>query len=122
MEEVTAELDYITSVRNIANALSVQFANGKIPTRVTHNDTKCNNILFDRVTKDPIVVIALNIIMPSMSIYAFGDAVRFIANAAEEDEPDTSRVSFDMEKFCAFAKGFIVLHTSPSSLFKSVAL
>lgn len=107
VEEVATELDYISSIREKAVDLSVQFANGKIPTRVTHNDTKCNNVLFDRVTKEPIVVIDLDTIMPGMSMYDFGDAVRFVANTAEEDEPDTSKVSFDTDKFRAFAKGFI---------------
>lgn len=107
VEEVAKELEYIASVREKAADLSVQFSNGVIPTRVTHNDTKCNNVLFDRVTKEPIVVIDLDTIMPGMSMYDFGDAVRFIANTAEEDEPDTTKVSFDTDKFRAFAKGFI---------------
>lgn len=85
----------------------MKFANGEIPKRVTHNDTKCNNVLFDRVTKEPIVVIDLDTIMPGMSMYDFADAVRFIANTAVEDEPDTKRVFFDTAKFRAFANGFI---------------
>lgn len=105
--EVQKEIDYIASVREKAAELSVQFANGAIPKRVTHNDTKCNNVLFDRVTKEPIVVIDLDTIMPGMSMYDFADAVRFIANTAVEDEPDTSKVFFDTSKFRAFAKGFI---------------
>lgn len=105
--EVRKEIEYISSVREKAAELSVQFANGEIPKRVTHNDTKCNNVLFDRVTKEPIVVIDLDTIMPGMSMYDFADAVRFIANTAVEDEPDTSKVFFDTAKFRAFARGFI---------------
>ncbi len=105
--EVQKEIAYIASVREKASELSVQFANGEIPQRVTHNDTKCNNVLFDRKTKEPIVVIDLDTIMPGMSMYDFADAVRFIANTAVEDEPDTSKVFFDTAKFRAFAKGFI---------------
>ena len=105
--EVRKEIDYIASVREKAAELSVQFANGEIPKRVTHNDTKCNNVLFDRITKEPIVVIDLDTIMPGMSMYDFADAVRFIANTAVEDEPDTSKVFFDTSKFRAFARGFI---------------
>ena len=105
--EVQKEIDYIASVRDKAAELSVQFASGEIPKRVTHNDTKCNNVLFDRKTKEPIVVIDLDTIMPGMSMYDFADAVRFIANTAVEDEPDTSKVFFDTAKFRAFAKGFI---------------
>lgn len=105
--EVQKEIEYLTAVREKASALSVQFANGEIPKRVTHNDTKCNNVLFDRVTKEPIVVIDLDTIMPGMSMYDFADAVRFVANTAVEDEPDVSRVYFDTSKFRAFAQGFI---------------
>lgn len=105
--KVRKEIEYIASVRDKAAELSVQFANGEIPKRVTHNDTKCNNVLFDRATKEPIVVIDLDTIMPGMSMYDFADAVRFIANTAVEDEPDPSKVFFDTAKFRAFAKGFI---------------
>ncbi len=107
VREVAKEIEYIASVREKAAELSVLFENGEIPKRVTHNDTKCNNVLFDRVTKEPIVVIDLDTIMPGMSMYDFADAVRFIANTAEEDEPDVSKVFFDTAKFRAFAKGFI---------------
>lgn len=106
-DEVRKEIDYILSVREKAGKLSEQFADGEIPKRVTHNDTKCNNVLFDRNTKEPLVVIDLDTIMPGMSMYDFADAVRFIANTAVEDEPDTSKVFFDTAKFRAFAKGFI---------------
>ena len=105
--EAEAELDYIVSVRDYAAELSIRHANGELPTRVTHNDTKANNVLFDRVTKRPITVIDLDTVMPGMAMYDFGDAVRFIANTAVEDEPDLSKVYFDTAKFRAFAKGFI---------------
>jgi hypothetical protein len=105
--EVQKEIAYISSVREKAAELSVKFENGEIPKRVTHNDTKCNNVLFDRTTKDPIAVIDLDTIMPGMSMYDFADAVRFIANTAVEDEPDLKRVFFDTAKFRAFANGFI---------------
>ena len=105
--EVQAETAYIASVREKAAELSVRFDEGKLPKRVTHNDTKCNNVLFDRVTKEPIVVIDLDTIMPGMAMYDFADAVRFIANTAAEDEADLSRVSFDTAKFRAFARGFL---------------
>ena len=105
--DVQREIDYIASVREKAAELSVLFENGQIPKRVTHNDTKCNNVLFNRTTKEPILVIDLDTIMPGMLMYDFADAVRFIANTAVEDEPDTSKVFFDTAKFRAFAKGFI---------------
>ncbi len=105
--EVQTEIAYIASVREKAAELSVRFEAGEIPKRVTHNDTKCSNVLFDWVTKEPIVVIDLDTIMPGMSMYDFGDAVRCIANTVAEDEQDETAVSFDTEKFRAFARGFI---------------
>lgn len=107
VKDVQDEIEYLASVREKAGELSRLFADGEIPKRVTHNDTKCNNVLFDRETKEPIVVIDLDTIMPGMSMYDFADAVRFIANTAVEDEPDTSRVFFDTAKFRAFTSGFI---------------
>lgn len=107
VKEVESEVRYIEESRSLAAELSVLFAEGKLPKRVTHNDTKCNNVLFDRVTKEPLVVIDLDTIMPGMSMYDFADAVRFIANTAVEDEADISKVFFDTAKFRAFAKGFI---------------
>lgn len=107
VSDTKKEIEYISSVREKAAELSMRFENGEIPKRVTHNDTKCNNVLFDRATKEPIVVIDLDTIMPGMSMYDFADAVRFIANTAVEDEPDISKVFFDTAKFRAFANGFI---------------
>ena len=105
--EVAEELAFLSSVREQAGALSVRYANGEFPVRVTHNDTKSNNVLFDPATKMPVVVIDLDTVMPGMAMYDFGDAVRFIANTAAEDEPDTGLVSFDTAKFRAFCRGFI---------------
>ena len=99
VKEVMAEIEYISSVRWKASELSVRYANGEFPVRVTHNDTKSNNVLFDRITKMPIVVIDLDTVMPGMAMYDFGDAVRFIANTAAEDEPEIRRVYFDTAKF-----------------------
>ena len=107
VSEVREELEYIQSVRERAASLSVRLEKGEIPTRVTHNDTKANNVLFDRKTRRPLVVIDLDTIMPGMAMYDFGDAVRFIANTAEEDEKDLSSVYFDTSKFRAFSNGFI---------------
>jgi hypothetical protein len=107
VESVKAELDYIASVREKAAELSVMFANGEIPKRVTHNDTKCNNVLFDKKTKEPIVVIDLDTIMPGSVLFDFGDAIRFGASSAAEDETDLSKVYMREEAFDAFAKGFV---------------
>ena len=106
-EEAMAEIEYISSVRYKAGILSERYANGEFPVRVTHNDTKANNVLFDPITRRPIVVIDLDTVMPGMAIYDFGDAVRFICNTAEEDEPDTHKVYFDTSKFRAFCHGYL---------------
>ncbi len=105
--EVRDELDYIHSVAEEASRLSVMYENGEFPPRVTHNDTKSNNVLFHKKTKEPLLVIDLDTVMPGMAMYDFGDGVRFIASTAVEDEPDLSNVSIDLEKYRAFAHGFI---------------
>ena len=107
VDEVKDELEYIASVREKAIELSEKFYSGKLPVRVTHNDTKCNNILFDRNTKRPLIVIDLDTVMPGMSMYDFGDAARFIANTCVEDEEDLDKVSFSIESFRALAEGYI---------------
>ena len=80
---------------------------GKLPLRVTHNDTKLNNILFDEVTGEPVCVIDLDTVMPGYSVNDFGDSIRFGANTAAEDETDLSKVSLDLELFEAYATGFL---------------
>ena len=107
VKDVAEELSYIRSVADKACELSNRFTRGELPVRVTHNDTKANNVIFDRRTKKPLVVIDLDTVMPGMPMYDFGDAVRFIANTSVEDEPDTSVVFFDTAKFRAFAEGFL---------------
>ncbi len=107
VQSVLDEIEYIASVRWQAGLLSQRYTKGAFPVRVTHNDTKSNNVLFDRETRMPILVIDLDTVMPGMAMYDFGDAVRFIASTAAEDESDTGRVFFDTAKFRAFCKGFI---------------
>ena len=80
---------------------------GELPLRVTHNDTKINNVLFDPETKDPLTVIDLDTVMPGLVAYDFGDAVRFSANTTAEDEKDIRKVSLDLEQFKSFAEGFL---------------
>lgn len=105
--EVLPELCRFRTYYKEATALADQFAAGNFPARVTHNDTKANNVLFERQTLRPLAVIDLDTVMPGMAMYDFGDAVRFLANTAAEDEPDTEKVALDIGKFTAFAEGFI---------------
>ena len=78
-----------------------------MPLRVTHNDTKLNNVLFDATAGEAICVIDLDTVMPGLAHYDFGDSIRFGANTAAEDEADLSKVSLDLEYFGAYAKGFL---------------
>ncbi len=100
-------IDYISEKRELAGSLIRAVEAGELPLRVTHNDTKCNNVLFDGTTGEPLAVIDLDTIMPGLMAYDFGDAVRFAASTAAEDEPDTSKVALDLNKFRAFAEGFV---------------
>ena len=79
---------------------------GKIPVRITHNDTKFNNILFDD-DGNAICIIDLDTVMPGYVLYDFGDAIRTLANAATEDEDDLSKVSFDLVLYKSFAQGYL---------------
>ncbi len=101
------EIAYIESVAKRACELCDQYYAGEFPIRVTHNDTKSNNVLYDIETYQPLAVVDLDTVMPGMAMYDFGDAVRFIANTAKEDEPNLSKVSFDCEKFAAYCQGYI---------------
>jgi Ser/Thr protein kinase RdoA (MazF antagonist) len=80
---------------------------GQLPKRVTHNDTKFNNVMIDDETGDGVCVIDLDTVMPGSSLYDFGDGVRSITNTAAEDEQDLSRVQFSLVKFKHFTKGFL---------------
>ena len=80
---------------------------GRIPVRVTHNDTKLNNILMDEQTGDGVCIIDLDTVMPGSALYDFGDAIRFGASSALEDETDLDKVFFRTDMFEAFARGYI---------------
>ena len=84
-----------------------KIASGELPLRVTHNDTKLNNIMLDASTGKPLAVIDLDTVMPGSLLYDFGDAIRFGASSAAEDELDLDKVFVKVEMFDAFAKGYI---------------
>lgn len=79
----------------------------KLPLRVTHNDTKLNNILFDKQTNEAICIIDLDTVMPGLSLYDFGDSIRFGANTAAEDEKDTDKVSLSLPLYKAYVEGYL---------------
>ena len=87
--------------------LCEMLAAGRLPLRVTHNDTKLNNVLIDNVTGRGICVIDLDTVMPGSALYDFGDSIRFGANTGAEDEKDLEKISCDMELFALYVKGFV---------------
>lgn len=89
------------------NALTDLLSAGVLPLRVTHNDTKLNNILFDADTKKALCIIDLDTVMPGLSLYDFGDSIRFGASTGAEDEQDLSRVELDLSLFEAFTRGYL---------------
>jgi hypothetical protein len=104
---VRGELSYIKSMRGAACSLNEMLERGEIPFRVTHNDTKINNVLFDKDTREPLTVVDLDTVMPGLVMHDFGDAVRSSANTSAEDEPDLTKVSLDLNLFRSFSEGFI---------------
>ncbi len=100
------EIDFIISHKDTYARVANGLADGSIPLRVTHNDTKLNNILMDADTDEARAIIDLDTIMPGSMLYDFGDSIRFGASTAAEDEKDLDKVHFDISLFEAYAKGF----------------
>ena len=105
--EVEKEIAFVRERREEMSRLHDMLAKGELPLRVTHNDTKLNNIMIDSKTHQAICVIDLDTVMPGLSAHDFGDAIRFGANTAAEDEPDVSKVSLSLELFALYVKGFL---------------
>ena len=105
--EVQQEIDFILAREADAHTLVDLLAAGKLPLRVTHNDTKLNNVMLDASTRKALCVIDLDTVMPGSSLYDFGDAIRFGAATAAEDEKDLSKVEMRLDMFEAFAKGYL---------------
>ncbi|MBE5817200.1 MAG: aminoglycoside phosphotransferase family protein [Clostridiales bacterium] len=104
---VQEEIDFVIERAELAKKLTTLHEEGVLPNRVTHNDTKYNNILIDIDTNEPLCVVDLDTVMPGLVAYDFGDAIRFAANTTIEDDPDTSKVSLDLACFEAFADGYL---------------
>ena len=106
-KNITSEIEFIHAREQDCYVLLDQLAAGEIPLRVTHNDTKINNVLIDAATGKGICVIDLDTVMPGLSAYDFGDSIRTGANDCAEDEPDQSKVHFDLHLYEVFAKGYL---------------
>ena len=100
-------IDFARARKDKTSVIVSALKEGSIPLRVTHNDTKLNNVLIDTATQKAICVIDLDTVMPGSLLYDFGDAIRVGCSTAEEDEKDLSKVNFDRENFVAFTRGFM---------------
>lgn len=107
VSEVQEEIRFVRENEKLASKLSEMLENGELPLRVTHNDTKITNVLFDKKTHYPLAIIDLDTVMPGLAMHDFGDAVRYACNTAAEDEKNLDLVSLDLTRFQAFAQGFI---------------
>ena len=107
LKNVKDEVNYALSLVDEMGIVVDLLESGEIPLRVTHNDTKLNNVLFDAKTDTAQCVIDLDTVMPGSLLYDFGDALRFGASSGTEDEKDLSKIYFDLEKFKAFTEGFL---------------
>lgn len=106
-EEVKKEIDFIRERSSELSLLNDMEKAGTLPLRVTHNDTKLNNVMLDKKSHKALCVIDLDTVMPGLSVHDFGDAIRFGANTAAEDERDLQKVSLSLELYDVYKKGFL---------------
>ena len=106
-KDVEAEIRFAMERKDDCSVAVNALREGKLPLRVTHNDTKLNNVLIDEATMEGICIIDLDTTMPGLSIYDFGDSIRFGANHSAEDEKDLGKVNFDIELFKRYTRGFL---------------
>ena len=106
-DQVKDEIEFVLAREKDCSVLLDLLNAGKLPLRVTHNDTKLNNVLFDNETNKGICVVDLDTVMPGLSLYDFGDSIRFGANTASEDEKDVSKVTLNLEYFKAYTYGYL---------------
>ncbi len=124
VKEVKRELDWLFSVKEKACKMTEMKNAGLLPLRVTHNDTKINNVLFDKETKKALTVIDLDTVMPGLVGHDFGDAIRSAANYVAEDSKEYDKAGVNLDIFEAFARGFIskTAHTLTENELSTLAL
>ena len=105
--EVRQEIQFLLDREDRAGTLQRMRESGELPLRVTHNDTKLNNVLLDENTRTPLCVLDLDTVMPGLSAYDFGDSIRFGAATAAEDEKDLSKMTVDLDLFRIYTEGFV---------------
>ncbi|MBQ9148077.1 MAG: aminoglycoside phosphotransferase family protein [Oscillospiraceae bacterium] len=106
-KDVQPEIEFVLAHEEFAGTLMRWRNEGKLPLRVTHNDTKLNNVMLSEKERKPLCVIDLDTTMPGLSAYDFGDSIRFGAATAAEDEKDLSKVTMSLDLFRTFTKGFL---------------
>ncbi len=106
-ESAAREIQQLMQWEEVAGTLERMRGSGELPLRVTHNDTKLNNVLLDKYTHKNLCVLDLDTVMPGLSLYDFGDAIRFGASTAEEDARDLSKVGLDLHLFSVYTKGYL---------------
>ena len=107
LSSVLPEIRFLLEREEKAGTLQRLREGGELPVRVTHNDTKLNNVMLDAVTRKALCVIDLDTVMPGLVAYDFGDSIRFGASTAPEDEKDLSRVEMSLDLYETYARGFI---------------
>lgn len=106
-KDVQAEIDFIFSQEEAVSTAQRMRERGELPERVTHNDTKLNNVLLDASTRKALCVVDLDTVMPGLSIFDFGDSIRFGAATAAEDEKDLDKVAMSLDRFRVYTRGFV---------------
>lgn len=106
-ERVQPEIDFIMAREAEAGTICRLLEANELPLRVTHNDTKLNNVLLDRKTRKAMCVLDLDTVMPGSSLYDFGDSIRFGAATAPEDEPDLSKMGINLKLFRVYTAGYL---------------
>ena len=112
LEDVRAEVEFLLEREEMGSRIHNQRVAGILPLRVTHNDTKLNNVLLDKKTRKSLCVLDLDTVMPGLSAHDFGDSIRFGAATAEEDEPDYEKMSMDLHLFEVYTRGFLETATA----------
>lgn len=107
VKEVYQEIEFIIEHENICNLIIDKLNNNTIPYRVTHNDTKVNNVLMNKETLDYLAVIDLDTVMPGSMLFDYGDGIRSTACTCLEDEHDLSKVKIDLELFESYTEGYL---------------
>lgn len=106
-DNVLEEIKFVRERKNICSVLIDKIREGSIPIRVTHNDTKINNILMDDKTNDVLCFIDLDTVMPGSALYDFGDSIRFAASSGAEDERDLDKIWMRIDYYKAYAQGYL---------------